>query len=81
LLFTEINFGGRYFCEAGSRTDNAVDAKWKNRIQSIEVRDGASVQICSQTNRQGECTNITSSDPELDPPLFNHVYSFRTKED
>ena len=80
-FFTEVDFGGRYFCERGCRTVNEVDERWRNAIKSIEVRDGASVKICSEFDRNGVCSNIDTNKPELEPDLFNHVYSYRTKDE
>lgn len=80
-FFTEVDFGGRYFCERGRRTVNEVDERWRDFIKSIEVRDGASVKICSEFNREGVCSNIDVNKPELEPDLFNHVYSYRTKDE
>jgi len=80
-FFTEVDFGGRYFCEHGRRTVNEVDERWRNAIKSIEVRDGASVKICSEFDRNGVCSNIDANKPELEPDLFNHVYSYRTKDE
>ena len=79
-FYTEVDFGGHYFCESGCRTVNQVSERWRDSIKSIEVRDGASVQICSEFSRDGDCQNISMNYRELGPELFNHVYSYRTKD-
>lgn len=77
-FFTEVDFAGQYFCEIGSRTVNWVDPIWSDSVKSINVTDGASVKICSDYGRTGDCVDVIFDWPELPAGLFNHVYSYRT---
>jgi hypothetical protein len=79
-FYTKVNFEGNYFCDRGQRRVNEVDAKWRDRIESVQVINHASVVICEDFNRKGTCQTLTKDNPELAPELFDHLYSYKIKE-
>lgn len=79
-FYTQIDFKGQYYCERGLRRVNKVDAKWRDRIESVQVINNASVTICEDFNRQGTCQTLSKDDPELSPELFDHLYSYKIKQ-
>ena len=78
-FYTKVDFEGAYFCERGLRRVNQVDAKWRDRIQSVRVINQASVIVCEDFNRQGTCQTIGKDNPQLAPELFDHLYSYKIK--
>jgi len=79
-FYTQPDFGGRFFCESGLRRVNQVDEKWRDLIKSVQVINSASVLICEEFNRDGECLLIEKDRPELPPNLYDHLYSYKIKE-
>ena len=79
-FYTQPDFGGRFFCETGQRRVNEVDVKWRDQIKSVQVINNASVLICEEFNRDGECQLISKDDPELSPKLFDHLYSYKIRK-
>lgn len=77
-FYTQPNFGGNYYCESGLRRVNEVDPKWRDRIASVRVMS-AEIEICPEFNRDGECTRLDENTSELEPGLFNHLYSFKIR--
>jgi hypothetical protein len=56
-FYSERNFGGSSFCvdegDGYSRLRN-----WDNRIRSVEVFGGASVDLCTDSNYRGNCITL-----------------------
>ncbi len=78
-FYTDINYKGKSYCEAGQRTVNKVDkAPWRNNIESIRLFDGASVKIYNQYDRNGDYKFVERSIKQLPPEFFNKVRSYRT---
>jgi len=78
-FYTQTDFKGQYYCERGLRRVSKVDAKWRDRIESVQVINNASITICEDFNRQGTCQTLSKDSPELAPELINHLYSYKIK--
>lgn len=75
-FFTSTDFKGMRFCESGQRSVLTVPAEWRDSIKSITVGDRTEVRVCPEFTLKGECGLIGRDIEELQPGLFDQVYSY-----
>lgn len=78
-FFTEAEFSGAFYCEAGMRGVLEVKDQWRDRIKSVSIAGNTSVVLCNEFNREGFCVTLKKSEPELAPQLRDSVYSYRIR--
>lgn len=72
------NYSGNSFCvNAGSGNSN-LGGYWNDRISSVQVQSGASVQVCRNSGFGGFCQTYSSSVPVLNGFLNNQISSYQT---
>ncbi|MCW5697797.1 MAG: peptidase inhibitor family I36 protein [Bauldia sp.] len=76
-LFAGANFEGDGVC--GGAGDEAPDLpdSWDNRISSIRISGGLSVEVCGDDNYSGWCVEYTASVAQLPAGQDNDISSFR----
>lgn len=74
-FYSGANFSGRSFCVDEGETLNALSANWNDRIRSIEVLGGATVDICSERNQVGLCQTLTRSKARLSRQIDRQISS------
>lgn len=72
-FYTDFNFQGGSFCLGRDQGISQL-ADWSDRISSIRVDPGLSVQVCENDNYGGWCEQYTNSVAQL-PPLRNDMIS------
>jgi len=77
-FFTEVGFKQSHFCVTDEKRIAFVEDVWKDRIESITVKN-ASVKICNEPKMRGECIYVGTDRKELPEGLFDQVYSFKVK--
>ena len=77
-FFTEVKFKQSHFCVGTERRTAFVEDIWKDRIESITVKN-ASLKICNEAKMRGECMYLSHDRAELPEDFFDQVYSFRVK--
>ena len=78
-FFENANFGGASFCVDAGQSYALMPTGWDNRITSIRVEPGYSVQVCRDTNFGGWCEEITADVPQLFGDRNNAISSVRTQ--
>lgn len=78
-FFENAGFTGASFCVDDGQTYATLPAGWDNRITSIRVEQGASVQVCRDTNFGGWCEQLTANVPQLFGDRNNAISSVRTQ--
>ncbi len=64
-FFADFGFQGASFCLNGGATVGLLDADWNDRISSIRVDQGLTVQVCRDGNFGGWCEEYTGDVPQL----------------
>jgi hypothetical protein len=76
-FYEDGNFGGDFFCATMGTDTRSLPPEWDNRISSLRIGTGASVQICSNLEFTGSCATLTRDVVQLPGNLNNGVSSFR----
>ena len=70
---------GAAFCIDDGQTYATLPAGWNDRISSIRVEQGATVQVCRETEFWGWCEQLTNSVPQLFGDRNDAISSVRTR--
>ena len=73
-FYSERNFGGSSFCLDQGEQLNSFRT-WDNRIRSVEVFGGASVDLCTDRNLYGYCATLRSDTARLPGQLDRQASS------
>jgi uncharacterized protein YraI len=71
------NYTGASFCIDAGQTYALLPAGWDNRISSITIQSGYSVQVCRDTSFGGWCELIAANVPQLTGDRDNAISSVR----
>ncbi|SFV29874.1 SH3 domain-containing protein [Devosia crocina] len=74
-FFTERNFRGASFCLEEGQQYARLPRDWNDRIRSVEVYGGASVDLCSDNNFYGNCVTVRSDTGRLPSGVERRVSS------
>lgn len=74
-FYSGTNFTGRSFCVDQGDTLNYLRPDWNDRIRSVELTGGATVDICSERNQVGLCQTLTRSKSRLSPQIDRNISS------
>jgi hypothetical protein len=75
-FYDKANFGGDTFCIEGEETNKRLSGYWNDRISSIEISGGLTVDLCTDKNLYGACATFSSSRSSLPAALNNKVTSY-----
>jgi len=78
-FFESANYTGASFCMNPGQSYATLPSGWDNRITSIRVEAGATVQVCRDTEFWGWCEQLTSSVPQLFGDRNDAISSARTR--
>jgi uncharacterized protein YraI len=78
-FFADANYAGASFCINDGQTYATLPTGWDNRITSIRVETGATVQVCRDTDFWGWCEQLTASVPQLFGDRNDAISSVRTR--
>ena len=78
-FFENANYGGASFCINDGQTYAQLPSGWDNRITSIRVESGATVQVCRDTEFWGWCEQLTSSVTQLFGDRNDAISSVRAR--
>lgn len=80
VCFYELSgYGGASFCIDSGETLNTLPSGWNDRISSIRVDPGYTVQVCRDTDLYGWCEQYTANVPSLPSNRDDAISSVRTK--
>lgn len=74
-FYTERNFRGASFCLAEGDEFPRLPRDWDDRIRSVEVFGGATVDLCSDTNFYGSCVTVDGNVSRLPSGIDRRVSS------
>lgn len=72
-------YGGASFCIDDGETLNTLPQGWNDRISSIRVDPGFTVQVCRDTGLWGWCEQYTANVPALSGDRNDAISSVRTR--
>lgn len=75
-FYDKANFGGKSFCAVAGTNQPVLPPNWDDRISSVEVLNGATVDMCTEANGYGYCGTYTKSRPTLPGKLDDDTSSF-----
>ncbi len=78
-FFESANYAGASFCINDGQSYATLPAGWDNRITSIRVESGSTVQVCRDTEFWGWCEQLTASVPQLFGDRNDAISSVRTR--
>lgn len=64
-FYSGTNFSGSSFCLDVGDYLPTLSGNWDDRISSIQIFDGAEVDICSNSNLNGQCRTLDASRAQL----------------
>jgi uncharacterized protein YraI len=76
-FYKKKNYKGASFCVSPGSKDNKLSGNWNNKISSIKLFDGASVEVCRNINYGGTCKTYGSSKKKLGILMNNRITSFK----
>lgn len=76
-FYKKKNYKGASFCVSPGSSDNQLSGNWDNKISSIKLIDGASVEVCKGNHYTGFCKTFGSSVNSFNPFLNNKISSFK----
>lgn len=74
-FYSGTNFTGSSFCVEEGQTVRALRPNWNDRIRSVELLNGATVDICAERNLAGICQTLTRDRSRLAPQLDRDISS------
>lgn len=77
-FYKGANYTGSSVCVTAGSTNNHLSPGWNNKISSLRVYGGASVQICRNYNYGGGCKNYSHNVAVLPFAYNNTVSSYQT---
>jgi uncharacterized protein YraI len=78
-FFEHTFFNGASFCIGAGQSYSLLPAGWDNRISSIRVEPGYSVQVCRDASFGGWCEYLTADVPQLLGDRNEAISSVRTQ--
>lgn len=76
-FFERPGFAGAYFCNIEPGVTGNVEPWWQDRIQSVMVFEGTTLDICQAPDGAGQCRRLTDDTPRLSPRFANNISSFQ----
>lgn len=77
-FFDKNNYTGKSFCVPAGTVADSLPGSWDDRISSIQVLNGASVDVCTEEDAYGYCATYTKSRPTLPGQINNDISSYET---
>lgn len=77
-FFDKTNYAGKSFCVPAGTVADSLPGNWDDRISSIQVLNGATVDVCSEEDAYGYCATYTKSRPTLPGQINNDISSYET---
>ncbi len=74
-FYTGTNFTGNSFCVEEGDSIPSLGRNWNDRIRSVEVFNGATVDVCRDADYVGVCQTLTRSKTRLASQLDRKVSS------
>lgn len=75
-FYDKANFGGKSFCAPAGASQPELPPNWDDRISSIEVLNGATVDLCTEPDGYGYCGTYSKSRATLPGKLDDDTSSF-----
>lgn len=76
-FFADFGFQGASFCLNAGATVGLLDANWNDRISSLRIDPGLTVQVCRDGNFGGWCDEYTGAVPQLPGGRNDAISSIR----
>lgn len=77
-FYDKANFAGKSFCVPVGVSQPSLPGNWDDRISSIEVLNGATVDVCTEEDSYGFCATFDKSRAKLPGKLNDDISSFET---
>jgi uncharacterized protein YraI len=78
-FYADFNYQGASFCLAVGNTINALDQNWNDRISSIRLSPGVSVQVCEHYGFEGRCDRYDGDVAALQGNRNDAISSIRVR--
>ena len=76
-FYADFNFQGDAFCIAMGESSPALGAEWNDRISSIRLGSGASVEVCLDNQFGGGCATYINDVAQLPADQNDAISSYR----
>lgn len=78
-FFTEADYQGDSFCVGVGASFSQLTGNWNDNISSIQVAEGASVEVCLDAAYTGGCQTFNAATATLPEGWNDMISSFRTR--